>query len=345
MKLALPGLTRVINRLPIPTLGRWTGLFGLAGLGIATISFGLLVALFIRAARATPIFAADDPFPTVVPNATPDPDFLAPTVPAWQGGNRVTVLLMGGDSRPGDGGNRPRTDTIIFMMIDRELQAAGMLSIPRDLYVDIPGYGLNRINTAYVYGGPDLAVETIEYNLGIPVDYYILVDFQVAITLVDEIGGIDLYVPKTIYDPRYPDNSYGYDPFYIEAGQQHLDGAAALKYARTRSGDNDYERARRQQAVLFAIRDKVVSAEILPTLVQRAPQLSGMLNENIRTNMTLEEIVALAYAVQEVERDRIRAGVIDANYVIDYETPQLALVEIPNRARIAELVEEVFWLK
>jgi LCP family protein required for cell wall assembly len=94
----------------------------------------------------------------------------------------------------------------------------------------------------YLEGG-QLAVDTIQYNLGVRVDYYVLVEFDAFITLVDEIGGIDINVPYEIYDPEYPDMNYGYDPLYIPAGFQHMDGELALKYARTRHGDNDFERA------------------------------------------------------------------------------------------------------
>jgi len=143
--------------------------------------------------------------------------------------------------------------------------SVGMLSIPRDLWVTIPGYGENRINTAhylgdkngYPGGGPALAMKTVQYNLGVPVHFYVRVDFDGFRRIVDTLGGIDIEIPQTINDPKYPDENYGYDPFYIEAGLQHLDGDTALKYARTRAtAGADFARARRQQQVLFAIREK-----------------------------------------------------------------------------------------
>ena len=204
----------------------------------------LVVAVVLRAALAADAlnpFAAGLGLPTAVPNATPNPEFLAPTldlgnVNSWQGTEPVTVLLMGADTRPSERGNwRPRTDSLMLLMADPVNKRASILSIPRDLYVDIPGYGLYRINTAYFLGDGPLAVQTVEYNLGVRVNHYVMIEFDVFTTLVDEIGGIDVYVPRTIYDPDYPNMSYGYDPFYIEEGLQHLDGQTALKYVRTRT--------------------------------------------------------------------------------------------------------------
>ena len=249
------------------------------------------------------------------------------------------------DTRPSERGYRTRTDTMMLLSVDPVGHTGSMLSIPRDLYVDIPGYGLNRVNTAYVFGGAPLAIETVQYNLGVRIDYYTVVEFQAFITLVDQIGGIDIYVPVEIYDPEYPDENYGYDPFYMPAGMQHMDGRTALKYARTRHQDNDYERARRQQAVILAIRDRILSLEMLPTLIQRAPDLYATVGDAVRTDMTLEQMIQLAQLAETVPRENIRSGVIDSQYVMGYQTEEGALVSIPNRAAIGPLLEYVFWLE
>ena len=332
----------------VPAPGPVGTVVGIVGMFVGTLALGLVVAIILRAALVGDVL---NPFrdaslqPTAVPNATPNPEFLAPTLPAVQQDERVTVLLLGADTRPDQQGYRNRTDTIMLLMADPTTNRAGILSVPRDLYVDIPGYGLNRINTAYPLGGAPLAVETVEYNLGVRIDHYVVVEFEAFVTLVDEIGGIDVYVPREIYDPTFPDNNYGYDPFYMPAGMQHMDGETALKYARTRHADNDYERARRQQAVLFAIRDKVLSLDMLPTLIQRAPALYATLSDSITTDMTLEEMIGLALLAQDIPRENIRSAVIDSNYVISYTTAQGASVLIPNRDRIGELLAEVFWLE
>lgn len=337
-----------IPRLPaFGPIGMLVGLFGLVG---GTIVLSLVVAVTLRAMVVGDVF---NPFRedevAFTPEATPNPTFLAPTLdmgqePLWQGKDRVTILVMGTDARPDEAGYRTRTDTMILAMIDPATKRASMLSIPRDLYVEIPGKGLERVNSAYVYGGGPLAVQTIEYNFGIPIDYYAVVDFKVFITLVDEIGGIDLYVPKEINDPTYPDEYYGYDPFYMPAGMQHMDGETALKYARTRKGDNDYERARRQQAVIMAIREKILTFKMLPVLIEKAPELSAALTDSIRTDMTFEEMIALARVAGDIPDENIRSGVIDANYVIGHRTSEGAQVEIPRRDSIAGLLRYVFWL-
>ncbi len=342
---------RLFKRIPAPSLGTTarTGLLGIMVLGILAIS--LLMGTVLRAAVAADAlnpFRGDE-LPTAIPNATPNPDFLAPTIafddaPEWEGTEPVTVLLMGGDTRPSEQGYRPRTDTMMLLTIDPEAKVASLLSIPRDLYVEVPGYGLQRVNTAYPLGAGDLAMQTLQYNLGVHVNYYVLVEFDAFITLVDEIGGIDINVPKTIYDSSYPDMNYGYDPFYIEAGEHHLDGETALKYARTRHTDNDFNRARRQQDVLFAIRERIFSLDMLPTLIQKAPSMYSTLSDSITTNMTMDEMISLARLGQDIERDDIRSAVIDSNYVMGHTTEAGAQVLIPNRDRIGELMAEMLWL-
>ncbi len=346
-------LQQLIDRLPVPDLGPWGRAIGVTGLFLGTLLISLTVGVILRAmivSDALNPFAADSGLPTLTPNATPNPEFAAPTVDLgnvgnWNEGERVTVLLLGADTRPENRGfARPRTDSIMLLMVDPEMNVAGVLSIPRDLYVDIPGYGLNRVNTAYVFGGGELAKETISYNLGVHVNFYVLIEFDAFITLIDEIGGIDVYVPYTIYDDTFPDMNYGYDPFYIEAGMHHMDGETALKYARTRHTDNDFYRARRQQDVLLAIRDRVLSLNMLPRLIQRAPVLYNTLSTSIQTDMTLENMIALAQLAEDVPRENIRTGVVDSDYTMSYVTPEGAMVLIPDREDIGHLLEDVFWL-
>ena len=213
----------------------------------------------------------------------------------WNGGSRLTVLVMGLDRRPGETGLSYRTDTMMLISLDRDTNSLGILSIPRDLYVEIPGYSsLQRINSAMVLGelqqpnyGPSLAMQTVQYNFGMPVHNFIAMDFQAVTDLVDVLGGVDIEIPYDIVDYEYPDMNFGYDPLILRAGLQHLDGQTALKFARTRHGDNDFERARRQQMVLDALRDRVLNLNMLPQLVVQSPSLFSALADNVYTQLTL----------------------------------------------------------
>lgn len=277
------------------------------------------------------------PVPTIVPRT-------------WDEKTRVTVLVMGIDRRVGEDEKGYLTDSMMLLTVDPAAKTAAMLSLPRDLWVEIPGYGVDTINTAnrsgdyydYPGGGPALAVKTVEHNLGVTVNYYVRLDFTAFETLVDTIGGIDVDNPTTIDDEFYPNGSYGYEPFYLEAGQHHLNGHDALRYARTRHGATDIDRATRQQQVVMAVRDRVLSLNMLPTLITKAPLLYQTLNESIWTNLTLDQIVALALLGQDIPRENIETAVIDYRYVLEYTTPEGRQVLVPLRDKIRELRDELF---
>lgn len=272
------------------------------------------------------------------------------TLIPWDGQSRFTVLMMGLDRRPGETGMAYRTDTIMLVSLDPATNNLGILSIPRDLYVEVPGYNqLQRVNTPMVLGelrqvgyGPELAMQTVQYNLGIRVHDYVAVDFQAFIDVVNILGGIEIDIPYNISDPLYPSMNYGYDPFYIRAGQQTLDGDTALKYARTRHGDNDFQRAQRQQLVLYAIRDKMLQADVLPQLIVQSPSLWASFQDNVYTGLSMDQIIQLALYLKDVPRENIRTGVINESYTMGYSTPRGEAVLVPDRARIGTLMVEVF---
>ncbi|MFW5691502.1 MAG: LCP family protein [Chloroflexota bacterium] len=268
----------------------------------------------------------------------------------WDGDSRFTILAMGMDRRPGETGLAHLTDTMILISIDPRTRAVGLLSIPRDMYVQVPGYSaLQRINTAMVLGevrqpgsGPQLAMQTVQYNLGIRVHEYLVVDFKAVIDLIDAIGGIQVTTDYTIDDPAYPDMFYGYDPFYLPAGTHDLNGETALKFARTRHGDNDIERAHRQQQVIFAVRDRVLSFDMLPGLITQAPMLLASLNDNVQTGLTLQEMIELAWFIKDIDPANIAPNVIDFQYLRPYTTERGEQVLIPNRDRLGSLMVETF---
>lgn len=260
-------------------------------------------------------------------------------------GERVNLLLLGVDARPQEAGPC-RTDTMIVVTVDPATDTAGMLSIPRDLYVEIPGYGLNRINVAhfigdrdsYPGGGPALAKKTVQYNLGVPIHYYIRINFQGFRDIVDALGGITIEVEREIWDDKYPDENYGYMTIYIPAGVQQMDGEMALRYARTRHNGSDFVRLRRQQKVLFAIREKALSLDLIP----RLPDLLRTMGYTVDTDLDPQEVLALAQIARQIEKEDIESAVIDETMSVPITLPDGANVLYPLRDKIAEVVEEIF---
>ena len=288
------------------------------------------------------------PDATLAPGATAMPTVA---VNSWTGTERVTILVMGIDRRAGEEEKGYLTDSIMVITLDPQTRTAALLSIPRDLWVEIPdGYGLDTINTAnrtgdyynYPGGGPALATKTVEHNLGINIDYYVRLDFTAFETFIDTIGGVDVVNQTDINDPQYPDGSYGFEPFTLSAGPHHLNGHDALRYARTRHGATDIDRARRQQEVVMAVRDRILNLGMLPTLVAKAPALYQSLNQSVWTNLTLSQIVSLALLAQDIPRANIQNAVIDYHYVLEYVTPEGRDVLVPLRDKIRELRDQLF---
>lgn len=276
---------------------------------------------------------------------------LVPTREAWGGTDRVNLLLLGIDRRPGEA-FVSRTDSMMIASVDPVTQAVSILSIPRDLYVTIPGQGQDRINTAFVYGssyddpeaGASLVMQTVAYNLGVPIDHYVMVDFNAVTRGIDILGGIDVYLPQAIDDPTYPDMDYGYDPLYIPAGSQHLDGETALKYARTRHVDNDFGRASRQQQVMLSARNKALSLG-MGSLLLKAPSIYSQLESGVKTDLSLEQLIALATTISEIPEENIRNEVLDYAYVSSYLTEAGSQVLILNNAFAEPLIQEMFFGK
>ena len=268
----------------------------------------------------------------------------------WDGKSRFTMILVGLDRRPGETGLAYRTDTMMLVSIDPIAQSMGVLSIPRDLYVQIPGYNsLQRVNTPMVYGetrqpgyGPTLMMQTVQLNLGIRVNEYLAVDFQAFIDFVDAIGGIDVTTDYTISDQLYPNMNYGYDPFYLPAGTHSLAGYDALRFARTRHGDSDIQRAERQQQTLLAIRDKILNFGQLPQLVGQAPAIWNSLQGKLYTGLSFEQVIQLGLYVKDIPLENIKLGVIGYEYLIPYTTGEGASVLVPNRASLGTLMVDVF---
>lgn len=267
------------------------------------------------------------------------------TVPDWSQRERVNILLLGVDQRPNEEGPW-RSDTMVVVSVDPQSMTAGALSIPRDLYVEIPGYGERRINMAHFLGeaydypgeGPGLAMQTIEYNFGIPMHYYIRINFQGFREIVDYLGGVTIEVDEEIWDYRYPDGQYGYTTIHIPAGTQLMDGRMALQYARTRHSGTDFDRLRRQRQVLLAIREKALRLDLIPKI----PALAGTMGQSVTTNLQLGEVVTLAQIASRIGAEDIRFAVIDESMTVPVALEEEGDVLFPKREKIRQVVEEVF---
>lgn len=265
------------------------------------------------------------------------------------GGGRINVLLLGIDRRNGTGWAY-RTDTIIIVSLDPATRAAAMLSIPRDLQVTIPGHGEDRVNTANVFGyrqdnpqgGPDLLKATMEANFGVPIDGYLMVDFYLFEEIVDRLGGIEIDVPRVLHDARYPDprpgDPYAFKTIHFDPGRQQMDGKRALEYARSRMSTTDFDRAKRQQLILLAIRERALSLSAIP----RWPLVARAVIDGVKTDMDLGDLLTLALLVARIEPSNIKQAVLEPPLVAGQRRADGAAVQVPRWDLVNPLLEDLF---
>ena len=281
--------------------------------------------------------------------STPAPTTqVGPLVEPWDGANRVSILVMGLDYRDWETGEGPpRTDTMILLSIDPLTMSVGMLNIPRDLWVAIPGgFGYGRINTAYPIGeaykwpggGPGMAMDTVEALLGLPIDYYAQIDFAAFEQFIDELGGIHVLPPEEIkVDPLGPGNTV-----VLKNKPYLLDGPTALAYARARNSEGaDFDRAGRQQQVIMAIRDRIIDLGV-PTLLAKAPQLYEDLEAGIHTNLSLEDALQLGMLALQIPAEEYKRGTIappEAAIPLTYNGDKI-VKPVPDKIRI--LRDDIF---
>lgn len=230
---------------------------------------------------------------------------------------RINILLLGraGEHYPG----RNLTDTIMLASIDTKTRRVALLSFPRDLYVPIgKSDQYTKINSIYQIGidmkeGVDLLRETIENISGVPIQYSIVLDFDGFEKAIDALGGISVDVPRDLYDTRYPGKNYSYETFEIHQGWQKLDGATALKYVRERHADpeGDFGRAKRQQQVMQAVRDRAFSSGTFLNILTLSHLLDA-LGESVKTDLTPEEMEGFLSLIRTLDTKNITTSVIDA---------------------------------
>lgn len=235
----------------------------------------------------------------------------APTPPAEPDevpGDRQTFLVLGVEAWEGEYG---RSDTVIVASYDPRQRRVAMLSIPRDLMVEIPGYGYDKINHAHSFGGPDLAVATVERLLDLSLDHWIAFSLEGFMKTIDALGGIELNPPKRLYFVDPDDTRFGPEGFVIDIqpGPQLMDGRTALEYARFRADEEgDLGRMRRQQEVIRAVIKKAAS----PAILARAPELIAAMYSAVSTDLTVGEMVRLAAAGRDALNSPIEAETLKA---------------------------------
>lgn len=280
----------------------------------------------------------------------PTPQVL---VSRWDGVRRFNVLVIGMDRRPSEKNTlQIRTDALMLISFDPATQSAAALHIPRDLHVyPLPDSVVKdalRVNTLMLRGedmqkgyGPYFLMDTLGYNLGMYIDAFVAFDFDAFTRIVDTLGGVELTTEYTISDPTYPDMNYGYDPFYLPAGTHTLDGATALKFARTRHGDNDYLRGQRQLQIMKAIAQKAADPATLPTLLFNARALLVDLQDDFVTDLTLDELIQIGQYASALDFESVKTGGINTQY-IDYLYQAGSSVPVPDLQALPDLLKSVF---
>ena len=276
------------------------------------------------------------PISDVTPIPSPVPRVEMPT-------GAINIVVLGSDKRPD--WNVWHTDVVQVVSIQPLAPSVTILSIPRDLYVYVPGFWMSRVNCADMYGdlygyeggGFALLQQTLLYNLGIPVNHYVRTDFDGLIGIVDTLGGVDIPVHCRLEDHwPYPDENGAYPIKVLEPGVHHLDGESALWYARSRKTSSVFARERRQQQVLQAVWRKARSLDLLSQI----PQLWGQFQDVIVTDLEFGDVVMLAEMAFRLDEQDVRFRNIGYQQVTSWVTPRGAAVFLPNWEEIEPVVSE-----
>jgi LCP family protein required for cell wall assembly len=233
---------------------------------------------------------------------------------------------MGTDTRPDQGVTR--TDAMIWVHINPVSSRVSLLSLPRDLWVEIPGFGHQRVNAAYPIGekqlgpgyGGALAKQTVGALVGVPVQHFVLVDFEGFKTVIDTIGGITIDVPQPIDDPSYPTDDYRTIAVHFDPGPQHMNGERSLIYARTRHADSDFGRNQRQQQVLMAIFQSMRDQGLLSQLTN-LDNYTGALRDYVRTDMSRADMLQLARMASSFKSDSVQRYAIGPDMIVGLAQP------------------------
>ncbi len=308
---------------------------------------------------ATPAVTATlPPLPTILfpPESTPlvPPVTAIPTqVPLAnrRGYDIMNIILLGSDGEVDPDDPSYRTDTMIIVSINRTTGTVSMLPLPRDLFVFIPGWTMQRLNLTYqrgevvgwTDGGFGLLRQTILYNFGIPVHYYASIDFEGFETIIDTLGGVDLAVDCPIQDYRFEGYDDWGEPIYrlytLPIGLHHLDADMALWYARSRRNSSDFDRGRRQMQLLRAIWREANEQGLLGQAVELWPRL----NEIVETNLALPDILGLLPIALNLDPSRIEShNFIRTYHTTPWQTPDGDYVQLPVWETVSQLIDNFY---
>ena len=264
-----------------------------------------------------------------------------------EGAGRINIMVLGVDDAAS------LSDTIMIASIDTsgdDPTLVALISIPRDLYVQIPEFGGSKINAAYTYGqssdypegGPGLSRATLEGTFDLPIHYYAALDFTGFRELIDTVGGVDIDVKTEIEDPFYPNDDYSdTQTFYLPTGRQHMDGETALRYARSRITTTDFDRAARQQQILGAFRQRVVSRNILLS-GQKRRALQQTLEQHLKTDLSIRQMLKLGWLLRNLEDAQISRHVIDNTNFLESDGGGAYVPRTGDFDQINQFIADIF---
>ena len=271
-----------------------------------------------------------------------------PTLPPGTGrlDTTMNILVVGSDERTS--GQPWRSDVIMLLAVDFARREVGLISFPRDMWVTIPTVGENRINTAtffgdvnkYPTGGIGLLRDTLAQSFGLRVDHFVKIDFESFKDVVDALGGVDMTVDCAVTG-NFPKEPGSRELVWqtLQPGKYHMDGFFALRYARERKASGgDIDRARRQQRLLIAMRNRAREVNIIP----RLPVLYDALNQSIATDLGLTDLIALARMGVQVDPKKAHGFIIDYKLLNSWTTPQGAMVLLPDYDKIGVGINNLF---
>jgi polyisoprenyl-teichoic acid--peptidoglycan teichoic acid transferase len=275
---------------------------------------------------AGPIYPASTPIPT-------------PAREIPQGKDTLNIALLGIDTSETKGSYR--TDAIMILSLNRSRTSAALISFPRDLYVYIPAYGMQRINAAFLQGQElhypggrfGLFADTMKYNFGLRVDHYALMNFQGFKDMVNALDGIDVAAARPLTDFRS-----GYGNYTVPAGVTHMDGSTALWYVRARQTTSDFDRERRQQEAILAIAQRLLDLRAIANL----PGFFGIFMKYFESDLTLDIVAPYAELAGSVSPSSLlRYRIAAPDGCRNWTTPQGGMVLLPKYDAIRGMLEEV----